>query len=169
MKKIFFCCMIAVATLTNVAFANTKAPLQISLESSNNQNHKINGFKYFCMEYLGNQYDLEDKFNAFFASIGFVIISEDEVEELDENERQYILYGSYVCQLVMGGSSNLTLTLRNQNGKMIFSSSKEGTCFFSPKCEFNKASDKIIMQLKKLNYKFDSNLVGRSNQNNSIN
>lgn len=112
--------------------------------------HKINGYKYLCMQDLGNQYELEDKFNSYFESKGFVILSEDEENELDEAEKNYVLYGSYVCVLPESGAANLSLSLRNKSGKMIFSCSKEGTCMFSPKCEFRKASNKIIKKLDKI-------------------
>ena len=50
-------------------------------------NHKINGYNLLCMEDQGNQYDLEDKFNTFFAKIGFSVITSAEEEELKEEEK----------------------------------------------------------------------------------
>ena len=111
------------------------------------------------MEQQGNLHDLEDKFNSFFAELGFTIITPDDEEELSEEERLYVLYGSYVYNTVPNGLDNMTLTLRNSNGKIVFSSTKEAACFVSVKRCANKASDKIINQIKDLNYSFDPTLV----------
>lgn len=158
-KKIF--CLLVVGVLSTVAIANQTAALPAAINATSGVAHKINGYKYLCMKEQGNQYDLEDKFNAFFKSIGFVIVTEDDVEELSDKEKQYVLYGSYICQLVVGGASNLTFTLRNNQGKIIFSSSKEGMSISSPKSDFKKASNKIIEQLQQLNYSFDPTLVDK--------
>ena len=129
--------------------------------------HKINGYKYLCMENQGNQYDLEDKFNAFFSSIGFIILAEDEEEKLDDNERTYVLYGTYAHNTVQDGLDNTTLTLRDKEGKIVFSSTKESACFISVKNCANKGSDKIINEIKALNYSFDPTLVDKSNKSKS--
>lgn len=147
-----FCLMVAVAFST-IVFA--KQPI------TDNASHKINGYKYICMENQGNQYDLEDKFNAFFESIGFIVLTEEDEENLDEEEKIYVLYGSYQCSFATnedGTMSNLTFTLRNAGGKIIFSSSKGGYALMSPRRGFKKASNKIIKQLDELNYSFDPTL-----------
>ena len=158
MKVKHLFCIVAIMTISIVAIAKDVETLPIESHFKSGINHKINGYKYLCMEDQGNQYDLEDKFNAFFESIGFIILTPDDEEELDDDERQYVLYGTYVCQLMIGAASNLTLTLRNSDGKIIFSSSKEGMGFASPKSDFKKASNKIINQLQNLNYSFDPTL-----------
>lgn len=159
MKKKVICCIIAAATLSTVALANQIEPTPIMVEATSNVGHKINGYKYLCMEQQGNLHDLEDKFNSFFAELGFTIITPDDEEELSEEERLYVLYGSYVYNTVPDGLDNMTLTLRNSNGKIIFSSTKEAACFISVKRCANKASDKIINQIRSLNYSFDPTLV----------
>ena len=144
-------CVIAIMALALTgAMAGQTQLVKSSALLSNDKSHKINEYKYLCMQDLGNQYELEDKFNSYFESKGFVILSEDEENELDEAEKNYVLYGSYVCVLPESGAANLSLSLRNKSGKMIFSCSKEGTCMFSPKCEFRKASNKIIKKLDKI-------------------
>lgn len=158
MKVKHLFCIVAIMTISIVAGAKDAEVLPIESQIESSISHKINGYKYLCMEDQGNQYDLEDKFNAFFESIGFIILTPDDEEELDDDERQYVLYGTYVCQLMIGAASNLTFTLRNSEGKIIFSSSKEGMGFASPKSDFKKASNKIIKQLQNLNYSFDPTL-----------
>lgn len=153
-------------TLSSAAIAHQLKTIPIICETTCNIGHKINGYKYLCMENQGNQYDLEDKFNHFFESIGFIILSEDEEEELDENERKYVLYGTYSHNVVPDGLDNTTLTLRNKDGKIIFSSTKESACFISVKSCANRGSDKIIREIKRLNYSFDPTLVQRRNKNN---
>ena len=150
------------ALFSTIAKANQADPLYCAINTISNIGHKINGYKYLYMENQGNQYDLEDKFNAFFESIGFIILSEDEEEKLDENEKRYVLYGTYQCTFATnedGTMSNLTLTLRDSKGKIVFSSSKGGWSSMSPRRGFNKASNKIINQLKELNYSFNPSLV----------
>ena len=159
MKAKLFFCIVATATLSTVALANQIGPTPNMVEITSNIGHKINGYKYLCMEQQGNLHDLEDKFNSFFAELGFTIITPDDEEELSEEERLYVLYGSYVYNTVPNGLDNMTLTLRNSNGKIVFSSKKEAACFVSVKRCANKASDKIINQIKDLNYSFDPTLV----------
>lgn len=159
MKAKLFFCIVATATLSTVALANQIGPTPNMVEITSNIGHKINGYKYLCMEQQGNLHDLEDKFNSFFAELGFTIITPDDEEELSEEERLYVLYGSYVYNTVPNGLDNMTLTLRNSNGKIVFSSTKEAACFVSVKRCANKASDKIINQIKDLNYSFDPTLV----------
>lgn len=161
MKSIKILCLLVAATFSTVAFANQP--------TASNVDHKINGYKYLCMENQGNKYDLEDKFNAFFASIGFSILSEDEEEELDESEKKYVLYGTYEHNTVPNGLDNTTLTLRNKEGKIVFSSTKESACFISVKRCANKGSDKIINEIKALNYSFDPTLVDKKKKNETDN
>ena len=150
---------------STTAMANQAEQLYCTFDAISNVGHKINGYKYLYMENQGNQYDLEDKFNAFFQSIGFTILAEDDEEKLDDNEKRYVLYGTYQCTFATnedGTMSNLTLTLRDSRGKIVFSSSKGGWSAMSPRRGFNKASDKIINQVKELNYSFDPSLVENS-------
>lgn len=153
MKSIKFLCLLVAVAFSTIALANQP--------TTSNVGHKINGYKYLCMENQGNKYDLEDKFNAFFASIGFSILSEDDEDELDENEKKYVLYGTYEHNAVPDALNNTTLTLRNNEGKIVFSSTKESACFISVKSCANKGSDKIIKEIKALNYSFDPTLVDK--------
>lgn len=153
MKSIKILCLLVAVTFSTIALANQP--------TASNVGHKINGYKYLCMENQGNKYDLEDKFNAFFASIGFTILSEDDEEELEESEKKYVLYGTYEHNAVPDALNNTTLTLRNKDGKIVFSSTKESACFISVKSCANKGSDKIINEIKALNYSFDPTLVDK--------
>ena len=67
---LFRCLVVAAMLISTTSFAQNKA------------GHKINGYKYLCMEEQGNLHDLEDMFNAFFAEIGFTILTPDDEEEL---------------------------------------------------------------------------------------
>lgn len=158
-KKIF--CLLIVGVLSTVAIANKTAALPVAINATSGVAHKINGYKYLCMKEQGNKYDLEDKFNAFFSSIGFVIITPDEETELNETERQYVLYGTYETKVLESDLFSLSLTLRNKDGKIIFSSSENSAIFFSLTKAINRASDNIISQIKQLNYSFDPTLVDK--------
>ena len=146
--------VIMAAAFSSFSFAGQNDSPQID-----DVTHQINGYKYLCMANQGNQYDLEDKFNAFFATIGFTILTQEKIAYLIDTEKQYVLYGTYVCQPAINAASNLTLTLRDKDGKIVFSSSKEGMCVASLKCDFNRASDKIIQQISSLNYYFNPTVV----------
>ena len=165
-KNLF--CIVAIMTFSIVASAKDAEVLPIESQIESSISHKINGYKYLCMEDQGNQYDLEDKFNAFFESIGFTILTPDDEEYLDDEERLYVLYGSYEHKAVPDALNNTTLTLRDKDGKIVFSSTKESACFVSVKSCANKGSDKIIKQIKELNYTFDPNLVRKSHKNKRI-
>lgn len=164
--KINILLFLMVSTMFSTAAKTIQTePLNCTINAISNVGHKINGYKYLYMENQGNQYDLEDKFNAFFESIGFTILAEDDEENLDENEKKYVLYGTYQCTFATnedGTMSNLTLTLRDAKGKIVFSSSKGGWSAMSPRRGFNRASNKIINQLEELNYSFNPSLVENS-------
>ena len=168
MKIKQICCLLVAATISMVAIAKQTELSTTSIEETSNVNHKINGYKYLCMANQGNQYDLEDRFNNFFASIGFTILSEDDEEELDEEERKYVLYGTYEHNAVQDALNNTTLTLRNKDGKIIFSSTKESGCFISVKRCAEKGADKIIRQIRELNYSFDPTLVEKKNKTKAV-
>ena len=150
--KQIYCLLVATVLLNTFSMAQSKS------------GQKINGYKYLCMEEQGNLHDLEDKFNAFFSEIGFTILTPDDEEELSDDERLYVLYGSYVYNTVPDALDNMTLTLRNSTGRIIFSSTKEAACFVSVKRCAQKASDKIIQQIRTLNYSFDPTLVQKKNK-----
>ena len=168
MKIKQICCLLVATTLSMLAIAKQAEPSAMFIEETSGINHKINGYKYLCMENQGNRYDLEDRFNTFFASIGFVILSEDEEEELDEDERKYVLYGTYEHNTVQDALDNTTLTLRNRDGKIIFSSTKESACFISVKRCAQKGADKIIQQIRNLNYSFDPTLVDKKSKTKTV-
>lgn len=161
MKAKQICCLLVTVMLSMMAIANQTEPSTAFIGEPSNVTHKINGYKYLCMANQGNQYDLEDRFNAFFESIGFIILTEDDEEELDEEERKYVLYGTYEHNAVQDALNNTTLTLRNKDGKIIFSSTKESGCFISVKRCAEKGADKIIRQIRELNYSFDPTLVDK--------
>lgn len=149
-------CVIAIMALalTGAMAGQTQPTVTTScIEASTG--HKINGYKYLCMANQGNLHDLEDKFNAYFRSIGFEIVTPEEEEEFDEEKRKYVLYGTYEVRTVDDDFYSLTLTLRNREGKIVFSTTKQSGIFFSLRKSINRGSDKIIKQLKELNYKFD--------------
>lgn len=155
MKNKIILCLI-VATLHSTAIIANQSE---SLPLACNINHKINGYKYLCMEEQGNKYDLEDKFNAFFSSIGFIIITPNEETELNETERQYVLYGTYETKTLESDFFSLSLTLRNKNGNIVYSSTKNSVIFFSLKKAINNASDDVIEQIKALNYSFTPTII----------
>ncbi|MCQ2271804.1 MAG: hypothetical protein MJZ72_03330 [Bacteroidales bacterium] len=165
MKIKLICTVWIAAMLSTATFAKQSEPSSTIIEIINSGQHKINGYKYLCMENQGNQYDLENKFNAFFESIGFTILTEDEEEELPESERIYVLYGTYFHKAVPDALNNTTLTLRNKDGKIIFSSTRESACFISVKNCVRKGSDKIIEEIRALNYSFDPSIVAKSTKN----
>lgn len=160
-KKI--CCIFVATTLSTMALSKQIEPTFNMIEETSNIGHKINGYKYLCMEEQGNQYDLEDSFTSFFESIGFIILTPEQEDQLDSTEKKMVLYGSYTCNVATndeGCRSNLSITLRNSSGRIIFSSSQSGyTLFVNPQKGFKKAANKVIEQLKKLNYSFDHTLV----------
>ena len=152
MKKagIFFIIAIA-ALMTSVATAG-ETTTSIGLASGND--HKINEYKYLCVQDLGNQYGIEDKLTNYFKGKNVELLTPNEVEQLDETDKSLVLFASYACTLPERGSANLTVTLRNQDGRIVYSCTKEGFCLwhlivgaFSPKCEFRKATKKIFREL----------------------
>ena len=153
------CCVIIATSLSVIANAKEFNNNFLGCVSvTNNTPHKINGYKYLCMEEQGNKFDLEDKFNAFFQSIGFVILTQDELENLNENEKQYVLYGSYETDVTAnddGTMTYLTFTLKNNSKRIIFSTTKSGWALLNAKKGFKKASNKVIKEIQELNYSFN--------------
>lgn len=116
--------------------------------------HKINNYKYICIENQGNAYGLEEKYRDFFSEIGFTVLTEDEAEELSATEREKLLMANYTCTVVAGAASSQTLTLRNTANKIVYSRS-ESAYTMTANSDMKRAAKKIMKAVRALEYKYE--------------
>lgn len=115
--------------------------------------HKINRYKYLTIESQGNPYKIESKINNFFKGIGFKVISMDDFPSLSREEGELALIAKYSYDIVYDGESNVSLTLSNTRGDVVFTTKQFGISF-TAKGDISKALNRIFHQIENLNYKF---------------
>ena len=116
--------------------------------------HKINNYKYICIENQGNAYGLEEKYRDFFSEIGFTVLTEDKAEEFSATEREKLLMANYTCTVVAGAASSQTLTLRNTANKIVYSRS-ESAYTMTANSDMKRAAKKIMKAVRALEYKYE--------------
>lgn len=116
--------------------------------------HKINNYKYICIENQGNAYGLEERYRDFFTEIGFTVLTEDEAEELSATEREKLLMVNYTCTVVAGAASSQTLTMRNTANKIVYSRS-ESAYTMTANSDMKRAAKKIMKAVRALEYKYE--------------
>lgn len=120
--------------------------------------HRINNYKYIIIKEQGNQYGLEDRFNTYFSKIGFTTLTSFDLNNLDNNEKPYVLYGNYECIIRISGQSSLILTLQDLTGTTVWSATGSAITF-SVDGDMKKAANKIYKNLKELNYHFEPTTI----------
>ena len=116
--------------------------------------HKINNYKYICIENQGNAYGLEERYRDFFTEIGFTVLTEDEAEDLSVKEREKMLMVNYTCTVVAGAASSQTLTMRNTANKIVYSRS-ESAYTMTANSDMRRAAKKIMKAVRALEYKYE--------------
>ena len=137
MKKFFFCVAIIL-----FAFIGLKA-------------HPINSYKYIIIENQDDAAkDIEPRLFDEFQKMGFILLSDDLYQGLDEAEKAKVLTAKYRCR--QSGECIFKLELVNQSGEEVYEDEQIfGGGFMTRKNDRQGAIKRIFKELKKLNYQFE--------------
>ena len=120
--------------------------------------HKINGYKFIHIEETGNLYGVEDKLTKYFTDLGFETVASYDIEDMSSSDKGLLLMASYEWDIVYGGHSTLTLTLRDITGTVIYKAAGQGISM-TAKGDMNNALKKIFKQIDNLHYTYDPDLI----------
>ena len=88
-----------------------------------------------------------------FSNLGFIILSEEEATELDEQGKKEILKAKYRCR--QSGECIFKIELINHSGEVVYEDEQIfGAGFMSRKNDRQGAIKRIFKELKKLNYQY---------------
>lgn len=116
--------------------------------------HPINNYRYVYIQHQEDAAkDIEPRMVKEFTNLGFTILNENEVEELDENSKQELLNAKYRCR--QSGECIFKIELINSNGDVIYEDEQIfGAGFMSRKNDRQGAIKRIFNEIKKFNYQF---------------
>lgn len=97
--------------------------------------------------------DIEPRMMKEFTNLGFVVLSEEEVAELEEQSKSRLLKAKYRCR--QSGECIFELELINNTGDVVYEDEQIfGGGFMSRKNDRQGAIKRIFKELKKLNYQY---------------
>lgn len=97
--------------------------------------------------------DIEPRMIKEFSNLGFIILSEEEATELDEQGKKEILKAKYRCR--QSGECIFKIELINHSGEVVYEDEQIfGAGFMSRKNDRQGAIKRIFKELKKLNYQY---------------
>lgn len=116
--------------------------------------HPINKYKYVCLQHQEDAAkDVEPRMVKEFTNLGFIVLNESEVKQLDEQSKQELLYVKYRCR--QSGECIFKLELINSAGDVIYEDEQIfGGGFMSRKNDRQGAIKRIFKELKKLEYQY---------------
>ena len=116
--------------------------------------HDINNCKYVVIEHQDDAAkDIEQRMQKEFPKLGFVILSTEEFDQLNDTEKAITLVAKYRCR--QSGECIFKLELLNSNGIQVYEDEQIGGAgFMSRKNDRQSAIKKIFKQLAKLNYQY---------------
>ena len=97
--------------------------------------------------------DIEPRMIKEFSNLGFTVLSEEEVAELDEQAKNELLKAKYRCR--QSGECIFKLELIGNSGDVVYEDEQIfGAGFMSRKNDRQGAIKRIFKELKKLNYQY---------------
>ena len=116
--------------------------------------HTIDNYKYVVILHQEEAAkDIEPRMTKEFSNLGFTVLSEEGVAELDEQAKNELLKAKYRCR--QSGECIFKLELINNSGDVIYEDEQIfGAGFMSRKNDRQGAIKRIFKELKKLNYQY---------------
>lgn len=114
----------------------------------------LNDYKYVVIQHQeDSKKDIEKRMAKEFPLLGFVLLSEEEAAQLDDQEKDLVLTAEYLCR--QSGQCLFKIKLKNRNGDIVYEDEQVAAAgFMSYKNDRQSAIKKIFKQLKKQNYHF---------------
>lgn len=124
----------------------------ISLFSASAQS--LNDYKYIVIEHQEDSpKDVEKRMSKEFPILGFVLLSSEEAELLNPQDKDLVLTAEYLCR--QSAQCLFKIKLKNRAGDIIYEDEQVAAAgFMTRKNDRQSAIKKIFKQLKKLNYQF---------------
>lgn len=114
----------------------------------------LNDYKYVVIQHQeDSKKDIEQRMAKEFPLLGFVLLTEEEVSQLDAQEKSLLLTAEYLCR--QSAQCLFKLKLKNCKGDIVYEDEQVAAAgFMSYKNDRQSAIKKIFKQLKKKNYQF---------------
>lgn len=114
----------------------------------------LNDFKYVVIQHQeDSKKDIEKRMAKEFPLLGFVLLTEEEASNLDNQEKNLLLTAEYLCR--QSAQCLFKIKLKNSNGDIVYEDEQVAAGgFMSYKNDRQSAIKKIFKQLKKQNYQF---------------
>lgn len=119
--------------------------------------HPIDNYKFVVILHQEEAAkDIEPRMTKEFSDLGFTVVSEEEVAELDEQGKKELLKAKYRCR--QSGECIFKLELINNSGDVVYEDEQIfGAGFMSRKNDRQGAIKRIFKELKKLDYQYSPN------------
>ena len=119
--------------------------------------HPIDNYKFVVILHQEEAAkDIEPRMTKEFSDLGFTVVSEEEVAELDEQGKKGLLKAKYRCR--QSGECIFKLELINNSGDVVYEDEQIfGAGFMSRKNDRQGAIKRIFKELKKLDYQYSPN------------
>ncbi len=116
--------------------------------------HPINNYKYIVIEHQEKAAkDIEPRMSKEFDNLGFIILTEEQAGQLDEQAKQETLGAKYRCR--QSGECIFKIELINTSGEEVYEDEQIfGAGFMSRKNDRQGAIKRIFKELKKLDYHY---------------
>lgn len=118
--------------------------------------HPIDNYKFVVILHQEEAAkDIEPRMIKEFSNLGFTVLSEEEVAELDEQAKNELLKAKYRCR--QSGECIFKLELIGNSGDVVYEDEQIfGAGFMSRKNDRQGAIKRIFKEMKKLNYQYSS-------------
>lgn len=116
--------------------------------------HPIDNYKFVVILHQEEAAkDIEPRMIKELSNLGFTVLSEEEVAELDEPAKNELLKAKYRCR--QSGECIFKLELIDNSGDVVYEDEQIfGAGFMSRKNDRQGAIKRIFKELKKLNYQY---------------
>ena len=116
--------------------------------------HPINKYKYVCIQHQEEAAkDVEPRMVNEFTNLGFTVLNDNDLEQLDEQSKQELLIAKYRCRQSV--ECIFKIELLNSKGEVVYEDEQIfGGGFMSRKNDRQGAIKRIFKELKKLDYQY---------------
>ena len=109
----------------------------------------LNEYKYVVIQHQeDSKKDIEQRLSKEFSLLGFELITEEKVLQLNKDESNLVLYAEYLCR--QSGQCLFKIKLKNCQDKIVYNDEQVAAAgFLTQKNDRQSAIKKIFKQLKK--------------------
>lgn len=114
----------------------------------------LNDYKYVVIQHQkDSKKDIEQRLAKEFPLLGFVLLAEGDVSQLNDNDKKLVLRAEYLCRQSV--QCLFKIKLKNSDDDIVYEDEQISAAgFMSLKTDRQSAIKKIFKQLRKQNYKY---------------